>query len=105
MIRFVALFCLLTCGYCFTNLKFSNSLRFWSHLAATTNENAIIKKKIIAPKFEGKCDRTGVTLTRYLIEAVAANPQIKELESVRIRYEFEISILLVKKNAYINVRT
>lgn len=42
--------------------------------------------KIIAPQFEGSCENTGITLTRYMIEAVAANPQIRELESVRYYY-------------------
>ena len=42
--------------------------------------------KIIAPKFEESCENTGITLTRYMIEAVAANPEIRELESVRYIY-------------------
>ena len=43
-------------------------------------------RKIIAPKFEESWENTGITLDRYMIEAVAANPQIRELESVRYSY-------------------
>jgi len=40
------------------------------------------RKKIIAPVFEDTCENTGITLTRYLIETVAANPHLRELESL-----------------------
>lgn len=49
--------------------------------AANNNKNRT-KKKIIAPVFEDSCESTGITLTRYLIEAVAANPHLVELESL-----------------------
>lgn len=49
---------------------------------ATSADPSTTHKKIIAPVFEESCARTGVTLTRYMIEAVAANPHIRELESV-----------------------
>jgi fructose-1,6-bisphosphatase I len=38
--------------------------------------------KIIDPIFEDKCDMTGITLTRYMVETVLANPQLRELESL-----------------------
>lgn len=39
-------------------------------------------QKIITPIFEESCDRTGITLTRYMVETVMANPQLRELESL-----------------------
>lgn len=39
-------------------------------------------QKIIAPIFEDKCDQTGITLTRYMVETALANPHLRELESL-----------------------
>jgi len=39
-------------------------------------------QKIIAPTFEESCDNTGITLTRYMVETVLANPHLRELESL-----------------------
>lgn len=47
--------------------------------SATT---ALYRQKIIAPIFEDSCSTTGITLTRYMVETVSANPQLRELESL-----------------------
>lgn len=39
-------------------------------------------QKVITPIFDDSCEYSGITLTRYLIEFVAANPQLQELESL-----------------------
>lgn len=39
---------------------------------------------IKAPIFEESCSSTGITLTRYMVETVTANPQLRELESLII---------------------
>ena len=62
-------------------LKHCRSMKTVGNLNAVTT-NKTPERKIIAPKFDGSCERTGITLTRYLIEAVAANPHMRELESV-----------------------
>jgi hypothetical protein len=55
----------------FKQIRSSSTLR-----AATT------KPPLIAPVFQDTCEQSGITLTRYLIETVAANPQMRELESL-----------------------
>ena len=37
---------------------------------------------VLAPVFDDVCDMTGVTLTRYMVEVVLANPQLREMESL-----------------------
>ncbi len=41
-------------------------------------------KKIIAPQFDDKCELTGITLTRYMVETINANPELRDLESLII---------------------
>lgn len=41
-------------------------------------------KKIIAPCFEDKCELTGITLSRYIVEVTSANPHLREMESLII---------------------
>ena len=43
---------------------------------------ALKASSIVKPVFESKCEITGITLTRYLLETVKANPQLQELESL-----------------------
>lgn len=47
-------------------------------------KNSIVlnANKIVAPIFEESCEMTGITLTRYMVETVAANPDMRELESL-----------------------
>lgn len=47
-----------------------------------TSTQLSMTTKIIAPTFEESCDNTGITLTRYMVETVLANPQLRELESL-----------------------
>ncbi len=44
----------------------------------------VAMKKIIAPQFDDKCELTGITLTRYMVETVNANPELRDLESLII---------------------
>eukprot|EP00599_Poterioochromonas_sp_BG-1_P001878 CAMPEP_0173134680 /NCGR_PEP_ID=MMETSP1105-20130129/1440_1 /TAXON_ID=2985 /ORGANISM="Ochromonas sp., Strain BG-1" /LENGTH=402 /DNA_ID=CAMNT_0014046533 /DNA_START=141 /DNA_END=1349 /DNA_ORIENTATION=- len=41
-------------------------------------------QKVIPPIFQDSCDETGITLTRYVVETVIANPHLRELESLLI---------------------
>jgi hypothetical protein len=83
MLKFVILLNLIFhCFYSYVlSLKSLKLTKSSNVLNALTTEN---ERKIIAPKFEDSCERTGITLSRYMIEAVSANPHIKELESVGI---------------------
>lgn len=56
-----------------------NPTKSWTRAAT-----ALSMQKIIPPKFDEKCDMTGITLTRYMVETVTANPQLRELESLVI---------------------
>ena len=79
--KFIALLILICQCTGYLHYGTLKSTKTMTHLnAVTTNKSP--EKKIIAPKFVGSCGITGITLTRYLIEAVAANPHMKELESV-----------------------
>ncbi len=40
--------------------------------------------KVISPIFEDSCQMTGITLTRYMVEVVEANPSLRELESLLV---------------------
>ena len=53
-----------------------------SHRTATITRMAM--KKIIAPQFYDKCELTGITLTRYMVETVNVNPELRDLESLII---------------------
>ena len=48
----------------------------------TPTNPPIAKARVVKPIFEETCDNTGITLTRYMIEVVAANPKMAELESL-----------------------
>ena len=59
---------------CFSSLRILNPTpKFSTSLQAVT---------IIKPVFDDKCATTGVTLSRYILEAVNANPHLRELESL-----------------------
>lgn len=58
------------------------------HLSTSLNMATVSSqsesRKIVAPIFDEKCDEMGITLTRYMVEFVSANPHMRELESLLI---------------------
>lgn len=55
-----------------------------SYTTVTPSTTSLKVQKVIAPIFEDECDETGITLTRYIVETVIANPHLRELESLLI---------------------
>jgi len=60
-------------------LRFAPGVKRTSWRLSPTRLNV---QKIIAPTFEESCEQTGITLTRYMVETVLANPHLRELESL-----------------------
>lgn len=64
---------IITCCRCFVSK---------SVIRSRTASHSLAARQIILPIFEDSCDKTGITLTRYMVETVVANPHLRELESL-----------------------
>jgi len=54
------------------------------HFKSSYNKDVIKlnDNTVLCPVFDEVCDNTGITLTRYMVETVIANPQLREMESL-----------------------
>eukprot|EP01041_Mallomonas_annulata_P000797 gene797-1547_t len=82
MAKIVAIFLVLTVLLPINGFRYSNKPRFGNSLHATNNKN------INNPVFEETCDEVGITLTRYMLELVNENPEIRELESLLMSIQY-----------------
>ena len=57
-----------------------NGLKTRSSSVSRINYKTVIK----APIFDEKCELTGITLTRYIVETISLNPSLREMESLII---------------------
>ena len=73
--KLLALFLVLINFYCIESFR-SNRFKSSLNILSSGKDS---DKMVLCPVFDEVCDNTGITLTRYMVETVIANPQLREM--------------------------